>query len=108
MRFRLILIVVITCWSGLARTAEFKNRVAKHDPEFALAFLRGTEFISEKPLPSGVAESQRVLEVQLAKQIADDNPELALKLGRKSLESGFSDDLLNVLRRLQRKHREQE
>ncbi len=83
------------------------ERIAKHDAELALAFLKATEPNLDKPAPYGVAESERALELRLARQIAADNPNLALKLGRQSLARGFSDDLLSLLRQLHRKHREQ-
>jgi hypothetical protein len=83
------------------------ERIAKHDAELALAFLKATKLSSETPAPYGVDESERALELRLAKQIAADNPDLALKLGRQALARGFSEDLLSFLRQLHRKHREQ-
>ncbi len=83
------------------------ERIAKHDAELALVFLKATELSSDKPPPYGVPESERALELRLAKEIAADNPDLALKLGRQSLARGFSNDLLSLLRQLNRKHREQ-
>jgi hypothetical protein len=83
------------------------ERIAKHDAELALAFLKATEISSDKPLPYGVAESEQALELRLAKEIAADNPDLAFKLGRQSLARGFSNDLLSLLRQLNKKHREQ-
>ncbi len=83
------------------------ERIAKHDAELALAFLKATQLSSDKPLPYGVAESERTLELRLAKRIAADDPDQALKLGRQSLTQGFSDDILSLLRQLHRKHREQ-
>lgn len=83
------------------------ERIAKHDAELALAFLKATKLSSDKPLPYGIAESERALELRLAKGIANDNPDQALKLGRESLALGLSDDLLSLLRQLNRKHRDQ-
>jgi len=83
------------------------ERIAKHDAELALAFLKATELSSDRPPPYGVAESERALELRLAKEIAGNNPDLALKLGRRSLVRGFSNDLLSLLRQLHRKHKEQ-
>jgi hypothetical protein len=51
-------------------------------------------------------EAQRNVEVQLAKKIAGTNPDIALQLGRKALARGFSGDLLSLLQRLHRKHRD--
>jgi hypothetical protein len=83
------------------------ERIAKHDAELALAFLKATQLSSDQPLPYGVAESERNLELRLAKEVAAANPDLALKLGRQSLARGFSDDLLALLGQLNRKHKEQ-
>jgi hypothetical protein len=82
------------------------TRIAKHDPELALDFLRATAPIYENP-PRSVVARERAFELKLAKQIVANNPDLALKIGRESLSHGFSDDLLSVLRQLHRKHREQ-
>ncbi len=79
------------------------ERVAKHDAELALSFLRNTNAISEKRSPFR-AESEDLLELRLAKQIAAENPDLALRIGRESLERNFQTDLLQVLLKLRRKH----
>ena len=83
------------------------ERIAKHDGELALAFLKSTEFISDKPLPPSYTENARGLELRLAKQIAASNPELTVKLLRKALAEGFSEELLPLLRQLNRTHKEQ-
>ena len=83
------------------------ERIAKHDGELALAFLKSTEFISDKPLPPSYTENARGLELRLAKQIAATNPELTVKLLRKALAEGFSEELLPLLRQLNRTHKEQ-
>jgi hypothetical protein len=83
------------------------RRIAKHDADLALAFLKATEIPQDPTRPYDVTRMDRVLELQLAKEMAADNPEIALKLGRKSLARGFSEDLLAVLSKLRRKHREQ-
>ena len=83
------------------------ERIAKHDGERALAFLNSTEFISDKPLPASYTESERGLELRLAKQIAANNPDLTVKLLRKALADGFSEDVVQLLRQLNRTHKEQ-
>ncbi|HEX5702198.1 MAG TPA: hypothetical protein VFX97_03165 [Pyrinomonadaceae bacterium] len=82
------------------------ERIAKHDADLALAFLKGTEPAPSNSKSHELAELERNLEIRLASQIAAENPEMALKLGRKSLSRGFSHDLLSLLRKLQRKDRE--
>lgn len=81
------------------------ERIAKHDPETALAFLKATEFRSDKIWNRNVDRS-RAIELRLAKLIASHNPDIALKLGRESLTRGFSNELLLVLRQLSRQHKE--
>ncbi len=83
------------------------RRIAKRDADLALAFLKATESPPDLTRPYEVAGIERALELQLAKEMAADNPEIALKLGRQSLARGFSDDLLALLSKLRRKHREQ-
>jgi len=78
------------------------GRIAKHDPELALEFLRATRL----PPGSGLdmyqtEESERSQELRLAGQVAAKNPELALKLSRESLAQGFSPDLFTMLATLQ-------
>ena len=86
--------------------ADIVDRIARHDAGLALAFLTATEPRSD--LPSyAVTNSQRELEMRLAKQIASDNPDVALKLGRQTLARGFANDLLPLLSQLSRKHRDQ-
>ena len=82
------------------------ERMAQHDPELALAFLKDTDsFVIEYAgLPSGgllplVAQKEQELQLRLAKRIGAANPEVAIKLARQSLANGFSRDLLAVLRR---------
>jgi hypothetical protein len=53
------------------------------------------------------ATSERLLELNLAKQVAANSPEVALSLARQSLAKGLQPDILNVLRQLNRKHPEQ-
>lgn len=83
------------------------GRIAKHDPELALEFLRATRLPAEAKLPPYVmGDTERSLELRLAGQVAAKNPQLALKLGLQSLAKGFSYDLLSVLSQLQLKDKE--
>jgi len=81
------------------------TRIAKHDGELALDFLRATAPTYEK-IPRSVVERERDFEVKLAAQIAASNPDLALKVGRQSLSRGLSDNLLPLIKQLHKKHRE--
>ena len=81
-------------------------RIAKHDPELAFDFLKATAPTYENK-SRYVIERERDLEVKLATQIAANNPDLALRIGRQSLRRGFSNELLSLLKQLLRKHNEQ-
>jgi hypothetical protein len=83
------------------------ERIAKHDPELGLAFLKATEPSADPAARYPMTQDERALEMRLAKAVAADNPQMALKLGRQSLARGFSEDILSLLRQLQRKHSEQ-
>jgi hypothetical protein len=82
------------------------DRIAKHDPDLALEFLNATKPPETIKLPEQVATAEEFLSLYLAGQVAAKNPQLALKIGRESLAHGFSNDLLSVLVRIQRKNRE--
>lgn len=81
------------------------DRIAKHDPGFALEFLLATRPQADPPLP-GLLRAERDLELRLASQIAAKDPQLTLKLGRESLAKGFSADLWPVLSQLLKKDKE--
>ncbi len=82
------------------------ERIAKYDPELALTFLKSTEVTTGQMVPDRIADHECELELRLAKKIAADKPEMALKIARESLARGLSDDLLVVLRQLNRKHKD--
>jgi hypothetical protein len=82
------------------------ERIAKHDPELALEFLRATRPPSDPQLPYEMREDEKALELRLAGLMAAKNPQLALKLGLQSLAKGFSRDLLPVLAQLQQQDKE--
>ncbi|HEX5890598.1 MAG TPA: hypothetical protein VFY61_17935 [Pyrinomonadaceae bacterium] len=82
------------------------ERMAKHDPELALAFVRDTaSFVNEHArqpndeISEAIARQEQALELRLAKQISAANPEVSIKFARQSLAHGFSRDLLTVLGR---------
>ena len=83
------------------------ERIAKHDAELALSFLKATEFSEEFQRTPGFINNERNLALDLARKLAADKPELALKLGRESLEANLSNELIGVLRKLKTKHQEQ-
>jgi len=83
------------------------ERVAKYDGEAALAFFQATAPRSDKPLPEFLLHNERELELRLARQVAAINPDAALKVARKSLDQGFSSDVVALLTQLNSKHKEQ-
>jgi hypothetical protein len=83
------------------------ERIARHDPDLALSFLKATEVSSDSQLDNGPRWQERTLQLNLAKSIAAKNPEVALTLGRKILQRGPAHDLFPLLRQLNRKHRQQ-
>ena len=91
------------------------DRIAKHDPELALTFLKETfpaviEAARRRPdgeVPLEVTSREHQTELQLATKIGPRNAEVAVQLARQSLERGFDDQLLMLLIRLSGKNREQ-
>lgn len=88
------------------------ERIARHDPEMALAFLRETlPLIHEATrygngvIPENVKIHEQALELRLAKKIGSANAEISVQLARQSLKHGLSDDLLPLLARLNRKNK---
>ena len=82
------------------------DRIAKYDPEFAFDFLKSTE-PSDGQMPQALRERESAITLRLARQVANTNPDLALKLGRAAIAQGPSEELLTLLRPLLRKNREQ-
>ena len=80
------------------------NRMAQHDPETALSFLRATRLpASTDPRAKWYAETETNLELQLAGLIAKQNPQRTLELARATLRRGVSYGLIGLLNDLQRK-----
>ena len=82
------------------------ERIAKYDAEAALEFLKTTEPDPEK-VPPDVVYSDQTIELQLAKKVAADKPEVALKLARQALDKRISTEVLMLLAKLNRKHKAQ-
>jgi hypothetical protein len=83
------------------------ERIAKYDGEAALEFFQATVPRSDKPLPEYLLYNERELELRLAREVAAINPDAALKVARKSLDQGFSSDVVALLTQLNNKHKEQ-
>lgn len=87
--------------------ADTIERIAKYDPELAYSFFKATELSPELKKSGSLEETERNLESHLARQLASSSPDLTLYLARRVLARGFSDDLQDLLRKLNRKHKEQ-
>jgi hypothetical protein len=89
------------------------ERIAKYDGELALAFFQATALPPPPPEDQITDrynyrdDEERGLEIRLARQIAANNPEVALKLASQSLTKGITYDLLPLLRQLSRKNPDQ-
>lgn len=83
------------------------ERIAKYDGQAAYDFLKVTEPVLANQEPYDFRHNEQALELKLAKQIAVNNPDIALKLGRQALRQGLNPDVLKVLSTLGRKHKEQ-
>ncbi|HEX6189179.1 MAG TPA: hypothetical protein VFZ40_13955 [Pyrinomonadaceae bacterium] len=83
------------------------ERIAKHDAVLAVDFFKATEPPSDKPTTNEFAEMHRRLELRLAQQVAQESPELTLKIARRILARGFIYELQPLLRLLNKKHKEQ-
>lgn len=83
------------------------ERIARYDGQAAWDFLKVTEPAFENQEPYEFRDHEQALELRLAKQIAANNPDVALKLGRQALRQSLNPDVLKVLSRLNRKHKEQ-
>src|ERR1051325_11105659 len=78
------------------------ERIARHDGELALSFFKATEALPlavarEGELPNYASPVESALELRLARQVAANNPEVALNLARQSLTKGFSYDIPPLL-----------
>jgi len=76
-------------------------RIGAHDPEWALQFLKETKRDDIKFRDNDVDE----LNLRLAMLFVRKNPDLALKLGRESLEHGVSESHLGLIYELNKKSR---
>jgi hypothetical protein len=86
---------------------ETVERIAKYDADAAYDLFKVTEPIFPERVPQQWREGEAQMELRLAKQVVANNPEVALKLGRRALERGFSRELLLLMTKLNRKHKQQ-
>jgi hypothetical protein len=82
------------------------TRIANHDPELAVEFLRATRPAPDDEFHGQIGTSEQVLELRLAGQIAAKNPKLASTLVRQAVAKGFSYETLSMIQQLDLKDRE--
>src|SRR5262249_18199497 len=85
-----------------SRRQEIVGRLAGHDPEMALKFLRATRF-SEGDGPAFGASFERNLELSLSRAVAAQDPDRALQIARESLSKGLSYEIFGLLQELSQK-----
>ncbi len=84
-----------------SRRQEIVGRLARHDPELALKFLRATRFPDEGQ--SVAAAWERNLELSLSRTVAAKDPDRALQIARESLSKGLSYEIVGLLMELSQK-----
>ncbi|PYS50002.1 MAG: hypothetical protein DMF68_08445 [Acidobacteria bacterium] len=88
---------------------EIVQPLVRRDPQMALDFVRH----ARPPQPPQQSDSRYVdtsyelqMETQIASQIVQKDPKLALQIGMESLDKGFSSNLANIVWQLQEKDRD--
>jgi hypothetical protein len=81
------------------------ERIAKYDPEAALAFLQRTQ--PTTPASRTMREQEHAMELRLARKLGSTNPEVAVKLAREALTYKLSPEILTLLARVSRKDKQQ-
>jgi hypothetical protein len=83
---------------------EVVSRMAQHDPDAAISFLRATRLqAATDPRAKWYADTETNMELQLAGLVAKQNPQRSLELARATLPRGVSYGLISLLNDLQRK-----
>lgn len=81
------------------RRRECIDRIARHDPSLAVAFLRATR-PPERSTDNNQQANETSLELHLAGLVAAEDPEQALRLGREALRKGVSYPLIQLISQL--------
>jgi hypothetical protein len=90
-------------WLSQQRS-DIANRLAAHDPDAALSFLRATRLgAATDPRAKWYSDMETKTDLDLAGIIAKQNPARALELARATLPRGVSYGLIGLLNELQRK-----
>jgi hypothetical protein len=81
------------------------DKLARRDPEMALAFLRATRLPSVGGQRAFYDNNEADMELRLANLIAGKDPEAALRIARESLARGLTYNLIGVLSQLEQKNK---
>ncbi|MBC7899357.1 MAG: hypothetical protein H7070_04835 [Saprospiraceae bacterium] len=109
--------------TGGSARPQILNTIASRDAEFALALLiktRPAAIVKALSIPAGkstkisysaanfgyLAQNEFNMEQSFVRMAADQSPERAVKFLKESLKKGFSNETLNLLKKLHEKERE--
>ncbi|HXG92806.1 MAG TPA: hypothetical protein VNN73_10620 [Blastocatellia bacterium] len=82
--------------------SEAIQMISQHDAKLALDFLRATRQPSHSAgRYYGSIDPEAQLEIRLAAQIANKDPEEALRMGEENLSKAFDHEVMNLLNKLQ-------
>jgi hypothetical protein len=87
---------------------ELLQMLVRHDPQMALDFLHSTRLPQPPQASTKYTDPsfELQMEAQIASQIADKNPKMALQIAMESLNKGFSSNLTGLLSQLQEQDQE--
>jgi hypothetical protein len=87
---------------------EMLQQIAAHDAQLALEFVRATRMPpqSQEGFNSGQPDQELQLELELANQIAFQNPKLALEIAEAGLRRGVTYQMTSIIAQLQNKDRD--
>jgi hypothetical protein len=87
-----------------SQRSDMVTRLAAHDPDAALSFLRATRLgAATDPRAKWYSDTETNLELRLAGMVAKQNPARALELARATLSRGVSYSMIGLLNELQKK-----
>lgn len=79
---------------------EIIERMARHDPEMAITFLRLTRFPADSASQTNHRDNDRQLELNLAGLIAAKDPAQALRIARASMRKGLPYGVINLIHQI--------
>lgn len=83
---------------------QIASTLAEHDGQLALDFFAdAAQAVTNPKIRKQLAETDSYFETQFIRQVAEQNVETALRLGLKSLEKGFNQQTIDLLRKIYEK-----